>query len=145
MLLSMPARKLSSLPCPVGTKPTSLWQKSLRSACQRIPPLLATKPMIAPPSDRQRSLRELKPAFNCAILRKALPASSSGRKLLPKNQALPASRHSLRQTRRNFPGLRLSRHPAHLSPQIDDLQTRPRKQTPYKIPWRDTLSNLYPG
>src|SRR6266404_8555133 len=67
MLLSMPARKLSSLPCPVGTKPTSLWQKSSRSACQRIPPLLATKPMIALPSDRQRPLRGLKPAFLVAL------------------------------------------------------------------------------
>src|SRR4030088_542685 len=81
MLLSMPARKLSSLPCPVGTKPTSLWQKSSRSACQRIPPLLATKPMIAPPSDRQRSLRELKPAFLVALTALQLchsPQSSTG-------------------------------------------------------------------
>jgi hypothetical protein len=31
----------------------SSWQKSSRSACQKILPLSATKAMIAPPSDRQ--------------------------------------------------------------------------------------------
>jgi transposase len=55
---SMRTRKLSSLPCTVGTKPTSLWQKSSRSACQKILPSLATKPMIARPSGRQRPLKE---------------------------------------------------------------------------------------
>ena len=66
---------------PVETKPTSVWQESLRSACQRILPLLATKPMIAPPSDRQRPLRELKPAFLVALTALRLyhsPQSSTG-------------------------------------------------------------------
>src|ERR1700675_4665793 len=60
---SMHARNLLSLPCPVGTKPTFPWRQSSRTACYKILPLLATKPMIAPPSDRQRPPRELKPAF----------------------------------------------------------------------------------
>src|ERR1700736_4192636 len=67
MLSSLSALKRLSLPCPVGTKPTSLWQKSSRSACQRILPLLAAKPMIAPPSDRQRPPGVLKPAFLVAL------------------------------------------------------------------------------
>ena len=57
-LVNARARKLSSLPCPVGTKPTSLWQNSSRSAYQKILPSLATKPMIARPSGRQRPLKE---------------------------------------------------------------------------------------
>jgi hypothetical protein len=64
-----------------GTKPTSLWQKSSRSACQRIPPLLATKPMLALPSDRQRPLRGLKSAFVVALTALRLyhcPQSSTG-------------------------------------------------------------------
>jgi hypothetical protein len=75
------ARKLWSLPCQVETKPTSLLQKSSRSACRRILPLSATKPMIAPPSDKQRALRELKPAFLVALTARRLshsPQSSTG-------------------------------------------------------------------
>src|SRR6266481_5217203 len=77
MLSSMSARKLSSLPYQVGTKPTSLLQKSSRSACRRILPLSATKPMIAPPSDRQRALRELKPAFLVALTARRLSLTHS--------------------------------------------------------------------
>src|SRR6202790_1677945 len=78
---SMLARNLLSLPCPVGTKPTFPWRQSSRTACYKILPLLATKPMIAPPSDRQRPPRELNPAF--LVARTALrlyhsPQSSTG-------------------------------------------------------------------
>ena len=46
---------------------TSLWQRNSRCAYQRIQRLSVTKPMIAPPSERQRPLRELKPAFLVAL------------------------------------------------------------------------------
>ena len=41
----------------------TLQRQSSRTACYKILPLLATKPMIAPPSGRRRAPTELKPAF----------------------------------------------------------------------------------
>ena len=63
MLSSMHARNLLSSPCPAGTKPTFPWRQSSRTASYKILLLLATKPMIAPPSGRLRLPRALKPAF----------------------------------------------------------------------------------
>jgi len=88
MLSSMHARNLLSSPCPAGTKPTFPWRQSSRTASYKFSTLMRQSLWDSPPSGRLRLPRSLKPAFlspqpnHAVILRKALPASSSGRKLV---------------------------------------------------------------
>jgi hypothetical protein len=124
------ARKLSSLPCPLGTTPTCHWQKSSLSACQNTLPSLATKAMIARPSGRQLPLKE----------KTCIPARSNRTTTVPFSATLYRRRHRVenffekikryrrvatRQAGRNFPWLCLPGYSVHPAPHIDDLQTRP--------------------